>query len=158
MDVATIARFWSKVDMSAGADGCWLWTAGKFKHGYGQFWIGGKVRMAHRLSWEIENGPVPSGDHHGTMCVCHRCDVPSCVNPAHLVLGTQLDNVADRNAKRRQARGVVQGRAKLTDARVREIRWLRLGGLSERAIARLFGVAHSTVHNVIAGAAWSHVV
>ncbi len=91
-------RFWSKVRQSGG---CWIWTAGLSKSGYGKFAPSHRQTVgAHRVSYELFNGEIPDG-----MCVLHRCDNPPCVNPHHLFLGTQVDNVADRNSKNRQARG-----------------------------------------------------
>jgi len=93
-------RFWSKVDRR-GPDECWLWQ-GCMTRGYGQFWVDGRMRNAHRVSFELTSGPIPDG-----MFVCHRCDNPRCVNSAHLFLGTHADNMRDsekrrlRNAQRR---------------------------------------------------------
>lgn len=95
-----LARFWSKVDRSGGPDACWPWLASKRSSGYGQIALGGTVVGAHRVAWEIANGPVPDG-----LSVCHNCpdrDDPSCVNPAHLWLGTQKENVADTIDKGRK--------------------------------------------------------
>ena len=93
-------RFWEKVDRSGGTEACWLWTAGAFSHGYGSFRRDARAQYAHRVAYELTNGPIPED-----LCVLHRCDTPPCVNPSHLFLGTPADNAADRNAKGRQARG-----------------------------------------------------
>lgn len=96
---------WGRVDRSGGADACWTWTAGVEQDGYGILWRGKTYLRAHRVSWELAHGPIPEG-----MNVLHRCDVPACVNPAHLFLGTQQDNVADRHAKGRDATGLRNGK------------------------------------------------
>jgi hypothetical protein len=95
-------RFWSKVAIG-GPDDCWLWQAAKLATGYGQFEIrhgkgyrDRKNYKAHRVAWELENGPPPEGMH-----VCHKCDVRLCCNPAHLFVGTRTDNERDKVAKGR---------------------------------------------------------
>lgn len=91
-----VERFWSKVERRA-PDQCWPWRAGIFKrHGYGQFSVSNRSKKAHRVSYELTYGPIPAG-----LVVRHTCDNRLCVNPAHLLPGTQADNVADRRNRKR---------------------------------------------------------
>ena len=76
--------------------GCWEWSRSRNKDGYGHLYCGGRVVSAHRFSWMLFYGPIPKG-----LCVLHKCDNPTCVNPNHLFLGTQLDNLKDMRAKNR---------------------------------------------------------
>lgn len=85
-------RFWTKVDKSGE---CWLWQAACDNHGYGCFWFGGRLQKSSRVSWSLAHGDP------GELFVLHRCDNPRCVNPEHLFLGTQQDNLIDMRAKGR---------------------------------------------------------
>lgn len=153
---SAVDRFWAKVDRSGGPDACWLWTGSK-TGGYGQFHAAaGTFVMAHRFAWELTNGPIPAG-----LRACHQCDCPQCVNPAHLFLGTQADNVADCIAKGRRGVTPIKGErswnAKLTDDAVRDIRRRCAAGEEQRAIAAEYGISESTLSQIKNGQSWKHV-
>ncbi len=147
------ARFWAKVDRSAD---CWLWTAWKRTSGYGGFGLcTGLGVVAHRVSWVIANGEeVPVG-----MLVCHTCDVRACVNPAHLWIGTHMQNVEDMISKGRASYPIGEARpnSKLTPDCVREIRRLRGQGATYESIGARFGVGTSTIVHVVMRRTWGHV-
>jgi len=117
--------------------------------------------MVHRYAWAVANGPIPDG-----MCVCHRCDVRLCVNPAHMFIGTQADNMRDMVQKGRSAhneltpapRGAAHPLARLTEDAVRVIRQRHAEGLvSERALGREYGVSRNTISDVAHRRTWTHV-
>lgn len=91
-----IKRFWSKVGITDNPDECWLWMRGLTTGGYGAFYANGKNHIASVTAWEIINGEKPP-----KMVVCHKCDNPRCCNPSHLFIGTQSDNMLDRERKGR---------------------------------------------------------
>lgn len=157
---SVIARFWAKVDRR-GEDECWPWLASTRPSGYGRFAIGmGRATSAHRFSFEVHRGPIPAG-----MFVCHHCDNPPCVNPAHLFVGTPRDNSRDAARKGRCApqrrpemyRGERQHSAKLSEADVVEIRRLFAGGAGVSELAQAFGVNSSAIYRVVRWKAWRHV-
>ena len=151
-----LRNFWKKVNK---ADGCWNWTAGKTKKGYGHFGVNGKLLLAHRVSWEISNGQIPhDGSYHG-ICVLHRCDNPACVNPSHLFLGTNADNNRDKAVKGRcnSPVGEAQGLSKLTADKVRQIRRLNaVGDTTLHKLGATFGVHFTTIHDIVRGRTWKH--
>lgn len=138
--------FWSKVDMKSDKKQCWEWKGAKKPAGYGNVRINKKYLLAHRVAFEITTGKIPDG-----FMVCHVCDNPSCVNPSHLMLGTNKSNAADMLIKNRQkkpeqaARGVDVGAAKLNDKQVIEIRHRYSQGEYQYLIARDFGVLIQTI-------------
>jgi len=150
-------RFWAKVDKSSD---CWNWTAAKFWHGYGCFGVkqtGGKYKTsyAHRVAWELVHGDIAEG-----MFVLHKCDNRACVNPSHLFLGTQKDNMADCSMKGRSRTkpryGSENPYAKLTEAHVKIIRYIG-NRLSQQHLADALGVTQSNVGHVLRGNTWKHV-
>lgn len=151
-------RFWTKV-IAASPDECWTWTGSKADHRYGALWDvpEKKMHLAHIVSYSAYVGEIPDG-----LKVLHTCDNPACVNPAHLWLGTMLDNSRDRDRKGRnggwKTRGSNHGRAKLTEHDVPVIREMYASGAhSLEGIAEKFGVNHRTIAAVINGLTWRHV-
>lgn len=155
--IPLIDRFWSRVDKSGD---CWVWTAATTNGGYGVIrdtGRNGKIIRAHRLSWELHNGPIPAGIE-----VCHRCDNPPCVNPAHLFLGTHQDNVTDTVNKGRASgggpRGSLHHQAKLTEAQVLDIRAVyAAGAASQRQLARKYNVDRGTIQHIVKRMVWTHI-
>lgn len=88
-----IERLLKKTDKTSG---CWLWRGASVPRGYGVIYFNGRQTYTHRVSYELHVGPIPDG-----LFVLHRCDVPACVNPDHLFIGSAADNVADMMAKGR---------------------------------------------------------
>lgn len=147
-------RFWAKVD-KRGPDECWIWTANRLPKGYGLFRVEDKMVKTHRLSYEMHKGPIPKG-----LWVLHTCDNPPCVNPTHLWVGTNAENVADKETKGRgnHPRGAKHGRATISEATAREIRATHAAGLSStKALAERFGIATHIVHDVVHRRSWRHV-
>ena len=144
-------RFESKV---VRADGCWRWLSTTQWFGYGVMKIAGKLRTAHRVSYEMFVGPIPTG-----MCVLHRCDNPPCCNPEHLFIGTFKDNTQDMFAKGRQAmlRGSAVPGAKLTEDIIRAIRAEDARGVASKLIAVRYGVPYGQVRAIVVGDRWAHV-
>lgn len=132
--------------------GCRLWTGGLFRAtGYGRLTWERRSQLAHRLAWEVANGPIPEG-----LLVCHKCDVPACVNPDHLFLGTNADNMADRDAKGRHTPlvGIRHNLAKLDEAAVLAI---RADTRSHAVVARQYGVTLFTISKIRLRKIWKHI-
>lgn len=168
-------RFWSKVNKDGPTaphmdTPCWLWTASKRNKGYGAFAYtldGVMVQdRAHRYSYQLHIGTIPPG-----LFVLHRCDTPACVNPDHLFLGTNQDNVTDMYSKGRGTypgdgtreinweRGEEHHAAKLTEDRVRELRALHAtGGWSYSQLGRRFGIGAPCAYKIAKRLLWKHVL
>jgi hypothetical protein len=135
-----LERFIEKVDKRD--DGCWIWKAFAMDSGYGKFSLGGKSITSHRASWIIHRGVVQEG-----LCVLHYCDNPPCVNPDHLFLGTQYENIEDRNRK-----GRTYSPYKITHEQAVEIRrkYRKLSRTAGyRAIASEYGVSVACISRII---------
>lgn len=129
---------------------CHVWLAAKNYLNYGLFHQGKKMVPAHRFAWRLAFGSIPVGQS-----VLHKCDNAQCVNPNHLFLGTQLDNMRDMVDKGRVLTGEENPSAVLTWTKVRAIRQLReTEKLSARKLGRLFGVCTSTITWIISGQHW----
>jgi hypothetical protein len=136
-------------------DGCWNWTGSCNKQGYGEFGLEGKLQRAHRAAYMFYVGSIPPG-----LFVLHSCDNRRCVNPAHLWLGTQRENIRDMIDKGRSPNryGERNGSAKLTGVKVSTIRELvRQSGHTYGSIAHTFGVARSTICDIVYGKTWRHM-
>lgn len=129
--------------------GCWLWQHAKAGKGYGRIKRDGRMQYAHRVSYEIAVGEIPEGS-----LVCHKCDNPACINPAHLFLGSNDENMEDMVKKGRQARGESASAAALNEEQVLSI---RASGLGKRQLARVFGVSESAVRHIRKRRTWRHL-
>ena len=143
-------RFWSKVD-KRGPDDCWNWTAAKIRE-YGSFTFNGGTQLAHRVSWELAHGKSP-----GDLCVCHRCDNPSCVNPAHLFLDTQQGNVHDMWDKGRapNLEGPNHPMNRVTKHMAEEILVRLSYGEMQADLAKEFGLSQTTISNIKVNKHWT---
>lgn len=142
-------RFWEKVDIR-GKDECWEWMASLHKDGYGNF----RGTLSHIVSWRLSNGDFQKG-----MYVCHKCDNRSCVNPNHLFLGTQLDNMRDMVNKGRgkDHNGENNPKAKLKEKDVLEIYRLHNSGTSSYKIAKIYNVTQTAISYIVKGKSWKNL-
>lgn len=143
--------------VAAGENGCLLWTGRRYSKpnfDYGEFrHADGRREGAHRVAWQISNGPIPDG-----LFVCHHCDNPPCVNPAHLFLGTNADNMRDCFAKGRHVvPSPVEAIRRLSDTDVRDIRRAVSNGARYGDLAKKYSVDSNTVKDAATGKTWSQL-
>lgn len=157
-DFRVLQRFMSKILVNPVTD-CWEWTAYRQKQGYGCFSYHGIQRLAHRASWELHFGRIPSGKD-----ILHKCDNPPCVNPSHLFIGDDFINQQDRVAKGRHKgvawdqRGEANKCAKLTDETVFAIRAKYTGKRGEQRIfSKRYGVCQSLISQIVNRKIWTHI-
>lgn len=148
-------RFWPRVDKTPGHGpngDCWIWVGKMNDHGYGIARLGNKSTGAHRAIFMFLNGELPSN-----IFVCHHCDNPACVNPAHLFAGTIKDNVQDAVMKGRIKKGSANVASKLNEEQVLEIRRRYSEGERQVDLAKEFGINTTTVFNLIVRKTWTHI-
>ena|ERR1019366_8223921 len=129
--------------------GCRIWIGAKTKKGYGSFHYKGKTTQAHRVSWIENNGPIQDG-----MCVLHKCDVPGCINPSHLFLGSQIENLKDMRAKKRHANGNKIYGSKLTEEDVFNI---RSSSETANTLSVRYKVGLSSISAIRSRTTWKHL-
>ncbi|MEG4805772.1 HNH endonuclease signature motif containing protein [Microcoleus sp. ARI1-B5] len=135
-------------------DGCWLTDLCCCRYGYPKIGVNNKIQKLSRVMFELHNGKIPEG-----ICVCHKCDNRACVNPEHLFLGTQQENMTDMANKGRSTRGSKNPQAKLNEKQVLEIkRLLSETNLSHQKIADLFNVDRKILSGIKNEKNWKHVV
>lgn len=145
-----LVYFWASVVKT---EGCWEWTGPKNWQGYGMLGFRRFFVPAHRLAYWFAYGPIPSG-----AWILHRCDNRACVRPDHLFLGDALENNRDASRKGRSANGERNGWSKLTEEAIGQIRKrYGAGGVSQRAIAKDFGVSQRCIGNIVRGETWGHL-
>jgi len=132
-------------------DECWEWYGAVLKSGYGTMKVNGSTERAHRIGYWLRHGEIPDD-----LFVLHHCDNRRCVNPSHLYLGDHVDNRQDAVERDRTAQGEENGRVKLTEDDVREIKRRGEDEL-QRDLADEFGISQSSVNDIINGHTWSHV-
>ncbi len=151
---SALSRFWQQVCKT---ESCWLWTGHTKSRGKGLIWVDGKPVYASRFSYQQFVGEIPKG-----MYVCHSCDNPVCVNPDHLFVGTQDDNMKDMKLKGRSNHpiGSMNGRAKVTEDDVRFIRKNykpRHPEYGQKALALRFGMTTGAIQEILYRNKWTHV-
>lgn len=149
MDI--VERLLSRIKVNS--EGCFEWQGPRHRQGYGLVFANGKKSFAHRDSFQAFRREIPSG-----MCVCHRCDNPCCINPAHLFLGTHADNMKDMARKKRSTAGEKSHSAKVSASDVLEMTRLYKSGVDQGKLAQRYGIARCTVSEIVRGTKWRGII
>lgn len=147
-----IKKFWLNTDRRSDSE-CWNWKSTKDNWGYGRISMFDTEAKSHRFSWVIHFGGIPEG-----LCVLHRCDNPACVNPKHLFLGTNLENIQDRHIKMRDAFGEKNSHAKLTRDCVSAIRKRAMNGERQRDLCKEYKISTSQICSIVNKKSWRHTL
>lgn len=146
-----IKRFHTKYKKCS--NGCWEWQDKIQYHGYGEICINKKTVRAHRFSYELFKDKIPKN-----MCVCHTCDNRKCVNPDHLWIGTNNDNIQDCIRKGRNSKGEDRYNAKFTKKDVKEIRFLyKLKIFTQKELADIYGTTRNYINGIVLKRTWKHI-
>lgn len=156
-DHRDILRFWKFVDKTA-TNGCWVWLGGKTRYGQGNFWTNGTNVLASRFSYELHHNVKLKPEIWGEL-VLHSCDNPACVNPDHLRIGTQNENIKDRDIKGRQSRGIshYKNEGLLTEETVRDMIKDYREGMSCSDIVKRYGIPYYRVWDIVTRRTWIHL-
>lgn len=149
-----LKRFRDKINIPEVENDCWEWISGVDKNGYGNFWANGKNVRAHRFAYQIFKGKIPK-----SLLVCHSCDNPGCVNPAHLKLGTNQDNMNDMVLRNRQAKGKDIGLSILSEEQVRDI-LTRINNSQFKStveVASAYKIDSTCINKILDGTSWKHI-
>lgn len=135
-------------------DKCWIWSGPMDKRGYGLIYHNNTILFAHRASWILTYGKINNG-----LFILHNCDNPSCTNPTHLHLGTQQDNVDDRESRGRRIalKGENHGMAKITESNVRLIRMAIRSGIKPVKLEKMFSLSSGYASKIANRHMWKHV-
>ena len=140
-------RFWSKVKKLD--NGCWNWVGSVGGHGYGNFRLGGKCELSHRVAWYLHTGDMPMPK----TIIRHKCDNPLCCNPEHLEPGTQTDNMQDmwERGRSNYVGGQRHGMSKVTQGMVN---FMRKSGLRNKELVQISGLSKAQVSKIMLGQSW----
>jgi hypothetical protein len=149
--VESVKRFFDSI-LPVTESGCWIWDKHINKDGYGVYGANNKQYLAHRVSYTFHVGDIPNNFH-----VLHKCDVPSCVNPSHLFVGNDKDNMVDKKNKGRTNIGSKHPSAKTNEKEVKQIKLLLNKGYSNSYIMNKYGLSKQIISNIKNKRTWGHV-